>query len=178
MTSARRLIASGGLLAVLMAASPFIVRWAYQDWNLEMVLLADGPAVPFVGFVALTTWQQRRGASLTSFAARPLSTAVYLMSIWVLGACVLGFVVLLIGVIVLPLSTACLALAWVQPYDEKKPLTVVLAVVALPFVTWFVGRADEYMSEALVSGGVVALIVALLGMLRRSGTRRTAPATT
>ena len=94
------------------------------------------------------------------------------MSSWVLGAALLGYFVVLLGVFVLPFNARLVALAWVQPRADQQGRTMFLAIVAVPFVVWFAGRADEYVSEALISGSALVIIVALMSSMRRTGTRR------
>jgi hypothetical protein len=79
--------------------------------------------------------------------------------------------ILLLGLVVLPVAAMLLVLAWVQPAERHVALCMVLGVAALPFVIWFAGRADEYLSEAIISGGVVATIVVALSLIRNRGRR-------
>ena len=177
--SQSRLLICVVLLGLLIVASPFVVRWAAQDWNRDWVVVVCGPAVPVLSFVGLTLWQERRATPrMSSFAGRPLSAAAYLMSLWVLGGCILGVWVVVLGAILLPLCAALVALAWVQPREHDAPWTVVLAIAATPFLVWFAGRADEYLNEAVLAGGVIAIIVMLLGRMRRRGNRRSVATTT
>ncbi len=107
----RRLAAAMALLSLTTAKSPLLVRWAYREWNGGRVVLAAAPAVPFVAVAAFTLWQQRRSPTMTWFAGRPLSTALFVMSVWVEGACTLGYWILLLGIVMVPVAAALLALA-------------------------------------------------------------------
>lgn len=173
----RRLRVAAVLLTVVIVANPFEVRWVYQDWNSLMVAVSIGPAIPFAAFAILTLSQLRRGMEVTSFAPRTLGTAVFLMAVWVCGDPLLGYMDLLLGAIVWPIATALLALAWVRPPSDRRASTIVLACSALPFGIWFAGRADEFLNEALVSGGAVVAIVGALAILRRHFARRPAALT-
>lgn len=168
----RRLVGATLLLGGLTAINPLVVRWSYKDWNQLLVVVAIAPTLPLLAFAGATLWQERAGKSTTMFAPRALSTVMFLMSSWVLGVALLGYFVLVLGLVVLPVSASLLAAAWVQPRPEHVTLTVVLAVVAVPFVVWFAGRADEYPWEALYSGAVLISIVVLMTLMRRSGNRR------
>ena len=168
----KRLLIAVLLLGVLVAITPLVVRWAYLDWNKKMVVLAIAPALPLAAFAMGTLWQERQGKQLTTFAAGPLSAALFLMSSWVLGAALLGFFVIVLGVFVLPFSASLLALAWVQPRGDQQGWTVFLAIVAIPLVVWFAGRADESVSEALISGAALVVIVVVLFWMRRVGNTR------
>lgn len=165
----RRLLIAGLLIACLMVVCPLVVRWAdTEEVNWFLVALSCGPAVPVLGFVVLTLTQQRRGVAVTSFEAGPLMAATYLMSVWVLGGGVLGYFIILLAVIIFPLSGVLIALAWVRPLEGRdEGLTVALAILSLPFIGWFIGRADEYVSEALIAGTAIAAIMASLALLRR-----------
>ena len=68
-----------------------------------------------------------------------------------------------------PVAVTMLLLSWVQPRDDDYPLTVVLGLVLAPLVAWFAGRADEFLGEALVSGGLIAVVVWALIVIRRRG---------
>ncbi|HQZ34039.1 MAG TPA: hypothetical protein PK020_06420 [Ilumatobacteraceae bacterium] len=168
----RRLVVATVWATVLIAANPFIVRLAYQDWNSLMVVLGIAPVVPLLAFAGFTLWQERHGSRPLTFAVRQLSTVLFLMSTWVLGPALLGYFVLLLGLVVLPTSAALLACAWVQPRPQHKALTELLGIAAVPLVVWFAGRADEYLSEALISGAALVAIVAVMFSMRRIGNRR------
>ena len=158
------------LLSAVVAtgANPFLVQWAYQDWNALLVVLAIAPVLPLMAFAGLTLWQEAQGRAATTFAARPLSSALFLMSVWVVGTAIVGYFVLLLGLVVLPVSASLLALAWVQPRPDREALTVILGIAAVPFVIWFAGRADEYVSEAFISGSALVAIVAVMYSVRRT----------
>ena len=168
----RRLAVATVLATVVIAANPFIVRLAYQDWNSLMVVLGIAPVVPLLALAGVTLWQERHGSHPLTFAARQLSTVLFLMSSWVLGSALLGYFVLLLGLVVLPTSAALLASAWVQPRPQHKGLTKLLGIAGVPLVVWFAGRADEYLSEALISGAALVAIVAVMFSMRRIGNRR------
>jgi hypothetical protein len=168
----QRLVVATVLAAALIGANPFLVRLMYQDWNASMVVLGIAPMVPLLAFAGVTLWQEREGSHPSTFAERQLSTVLFLMSSWVLGSALVGYFVLLLGLVVLPTSAALLACAWVQPRPQHKALTNFLAIAAVPLVVWFAGRADEYLSEALISGAALVAIVAVMFWMRRIGNRR------
>ena len=164
----RRLVAATALATVLTAANPLIVRWAYQDWNSSLVVLGIAPMVPLLGFAGVTLWQERHGSPVPTFVASLLATVLFIMSIWVLGAALLGYFVVLLGLVVLPMSAGFLAIAWVQPRPPQSELTRALGIAAVPFVIWFAGRADEHISEALISGVALVGIAGAMFSLRRA----------
>ena len=45
---------------------------------------------------------------------------------------------------------------------------MILGIAAVPFVIWFAGRADEYVSEAFISGSALVAIVAVMYSVRRT----------
>jgi hypothetical protein len=94
------------------------------------------------------------------------------MSSWVVGVAVLGDLVALLGLVAFPIGASLLALSWVQPRPAQEAPTVVLAIVGVPLAVWFAGSADEYRSEALISGSALVAIVGLMSWMRRSGSRR------
>lgn len=159
------------VLAIAIVTSPFVVRWAYRDDNIPLTLMALLPALPLLAFGGLTVWQDRKGTMPRAFAALPLASAMVVMSSWVVGAAVLGYWVLLLGAMVLPVSAVLVAVAWVQPADDRLGLTIVLAIAVVPFVVWFAGRADEYAVEAVISGSAIVSIVVALVFIRRRGFR-------
>ena len=156
-----------------MLACPLVVRWADTvEVNWPLVVLACAPALPVLGFVVLTLLQQRRGMAVTSFEAGPLAVSAYVMSVWVLAGGVIGYWILLLAVVVFPVCGVLVALAWVRPTESRdEALTVALAILTLPFVVWFAGRADEYVIEALVAGSAITATIVALALLRRRGRR-------
>jgi len=171
-----RLLHAVLLAAFVVGVSPFIIRWAYQDWNADLVALAVAPVLPLLVFAGATLWQERHGRPSTTFAASPLSTVLFLMSAWVVGTALVGYFVVVLGLAVLPVSAAYLALAWVQPHADRKALTVTLGVAAVPFAIWFAARADEHLSEALISGVALIAIVAVMFSMRRTRISRSSTA--
>ena len=167
----RRLATSGIVLCASVVACPFVVAWVDVAKRPEIVVILCAPAIALLGLMVLTAVQSQRGRGTTSFAARPLSTAALLMSPWVLLGGALGYFAVLLGLIVLPCCAAYLGLAWVQPQSNDVALTVVTSIAMLPIIMWFSGRADEYVREALLSGGIIAALVATLAVLRRRGDR-------
>ena len=164
----RRLVVATVLATVVTAANPLIVRWAYQDWNSSLVVLGIAPVVPLLSFAGVTLWQERHGQPVTTFAASRLATVLLLMSIWVLGSALLGYFVVVLGLVVLPMSAGLLACAWVQPRPPQRELTRALGIAAVPFIIWFAGRADDYTSEALISGVALVGISGVMFSLRRA----------
>ena len=171
--SERRLLISGLVLGFPILACPLVVRWADTvEVNWPLVVLVCAPALPVLGFVVLTLVQQHRGIAMTTFEAGPLVVSAYVMSAWVLAGGLIGYWSLLLAVVVFPVCGVHVALAWVRPTKNRdETLTVGLAILILPFVVWFAGRADEYVIEALVAGAVIAAIVVALALLRRRGRR-------
>ena len=163
-----RLMVATVLATVVTAANPLIVRWAYQDWNSLLVVLGIAPMVPLLWFAGVTLWQERQARPVPTFAASLLATVLFLMSIWVLVSALLGFFVVLLGLVVLPMSAGLLACAWVQPRPPQRELTRALGIAAVPFIIWFAGRADDYTSEALISGVALVGISGVMFSLRRA----------
>lgn len=158
-------------LALAAVSNPLLVKWAYQDENIPMTLAGVLPALPLLAFGGLAIWQEHDGTARFTFAARPLARSLLLMAIWVVGDALLGYFVVLLGAVVLPAAAALLAVAWVQPADDQRRLTVVLAIAVVPLVAWLAGRADERLSEAFMSGCAIALIIVALWFIRRRGHR-------
>jgi len=98
-----------------------------------------------------------------------VAAATALLTVAVVLVFVLGELGLVIDFLLVPVAVMVLVVSWVQPRDHDYPLTVVLGLVLAPFVAWFAGRADEYRSEALVSGGLIAVVVWALIVIRRRG---------
>jgi hypothetical protein len=161
------------VLAVAAATNPIVVRWAYLDNNVPLSLLGVLPAVPLLLFGVICILQERDRRPRRSFESIPLSAAMFVMAGWAVGSAILGYWVLLLGVVVLPAAAALLAVAWVQPTDEQLPATIVLAILTIPFIAWFAGRADEYVSEAVMSGTAIVVLVLALALVRRRGDRAT-----
>lgn len=169
----RSLLVSGLVLGAFVAVCPLVVRWADTlEWKWPLVVFACGPALLLLGFVILTLLQQHRGVRVTSFEPAPLRVSAYMMSVWVLAGGVLGYFGVLLAVIILPTCAGLVALAWVRPREGlDEQLTVALAMLSLPFVVWFIGRADEYITEGLAAGTAITAIIVVLALLRRRGRR-------
>jgi ABC-type uncharacterized transport system permease subunit len=159
------------VLSVAVVSNPFVVNWSYRDENIPMTLAAVLPALPLLVFGGLAVWQERVGTPQRTFAAGPLASSMLMMSIWVVCIALLGYWGVLLGAVVLPAAAVLLAVAWVQPADGRLGLTIVLAIAVVPFVVWFAGRADEYLSEAVMSGCAIVSIIVALALIRRRGNR-------
>jgi len=159
------------VLSITVVINPFVVTWLHRDHNVVLMLLALIPASPLLVFAGLAIWQERIGVTPRTFAAGPLSGAMCVVSGWVAGAAVLGSMVVLLGTVALPMTLILVAVAWVQPAEDRLFLTVGLAIAAGPFVVWFADRVSESPTEAAIPGAAVAAIVVALWFVRRRGRR-------
>jgi hypothetical protein len=164
------LVVSLMALSTSAVATPFLVRVGYGERNDQVVIVALGISLPVLACVFLTLAQQRRGeGGRLSFAPAPLAAAAMLMTISVVAICLLGYVGALVDFLTVPAAAAFLALAWVQPRESDEVWTVLFGITFTILVAWFAGRADEYISEGLISGGSIVVILAVLRRLRARG---------
>lgn len=112
----------------------------------------------------MTVPGQRRSAlqpTLLAWSTLLLAVAVVLIGFPYLGVA--------IDFLLVPIAIMVLLLAWVQPRDEDYAATAVLGLALAPLATWFLGRADEFLSEALISGTAILLISGALTAFRNRG---------
>ncbi len=153
-------------VGVAIAATALVVRY-----DLEPELLAVTYAMTVVpAILCLSTIYRHRKhpnqrsafkPGLLALATLLLATAVVLLS--------LGYLGLLIDFLLVPIAMMVLLLAWVQPRDEDYVGTVVLGLALAPLMTWFLGRADEFLNEGLIAGAAILLIAAALTARRQRG---------
>jgi hypothetical protein len=163
---------SVALIAVVTvaAAAPVTVRLGYGESNAEVLAVAWVLTIPPLLFTVATRRQLRRGApARVWFAPQLLAAAALQLAGAAFVLCVAGLVGVVLDFVVVPVAAAILLLAWVQPRESDVVSTVLLGFVLVPLIVWFAGRADEYLDEALLSGGCIALVVGVLVGLRRRG---------
>ncbi len=81
----------------------------------------------------------------------------------------LGYLGVLIDLLLVPIAMMVLLLSWVQPRDEDYVVTVLLGLALAPLMTWFLGRADEVLTEGLIAGAAILLVFAALSARRQRG---------
>ena len=166
--------ANGRMLAATMsavavgAASPLVVYAAYDYFNIPLIALILSVLAAMTAFGVLTLLQGRFGRPCW-FEPHYLAPAVATVAVGALALCFVGYLAGALDLILLPIVGHLLALAWVQPAAVDRFATSVIGIALVPFVIWFGGRADEYISEALISGiCIVGLLVALAVLRHRS----------
>ncbi len=134
-----------------------------------------------VAFLMVTIVQQATGRHVTSFSPRSLAVGGYLMAAALALPPLLGYPGMYVAApLLLSLAVAFICVAWVQPGEDRIVATCNLAI-ALPILAiWFVinwdqlvsagaGRVDDYLPQALLSGGAIIVVIAALGVLRWRG---------
>jgi hypothetical protein len=165
---------SRGLARALAAAvtcalsSPFLVRWASDEWHFYVIGFAIALVLPGIVCACITIRQERRGLA-TSFDPEPLTGSLALATIAAFAICIFGVVGAAIDLLLVPMAGMFLAVAWVQPRRRQVVATAVLGGLLVVLVAWFVGRADEYWNEAVVSALLIVCGFVLLARLRARG---------
>ena len=107
---------ASALLVAAIATAPFVVRLASDEWNRAPVVFALGIGVPLLACVSWSLIQQHSGDSPPTFdITRRLIIASSLVAVCITAICLLGIWGVLVNVVLLPVASALLALAWVQP---------------------------------------------------------------
>ena len=150
-------------------ALPPLTTWASGEWNGAVVGFAMLLLVPSIVCTVVTIRQQQRGTA-PSFAPLPLTFSTVLAVLAALSLGALGLVGAALDLLLVPLVGMFLAVAWVQPRPTHAAVTAMLGFALVALVAWFAGRADEYWSEAVISGTLIALTSTALWQLRTRGT--------
>ncbi len=164
----RSLIVALCLLGVAGAFSPLPIRLADGEWHWPLIGLAAILTAPIAACVGWSINQRRRHRSTPTFATRPLVVSARLIAATVV-AVGFGVIGILVSFVLVPVASALLAVAWVQPPRRGRARTAVTGFALLAFVVWFVGRADEYLSEAIMSGAGIAVAATVLAGFRKRG---------
>jgi hypothetical protein len=85
--------------------------------------------------------------------------------------------VILVGFFVVPALVGWLAVRFTKASRHRNAgvmrlATWILGVATCILTAWFLGRADEYLSEALIAGGGLALTTATLCWIRARAPHR------
>lgn len=159
------------VVQLLTTVALWIVEVSVHGGQDLLLGVAIAPPAPLLVFAGLTIWQARSGRTQTTFSPAPLASSMLVMCLWIVGVAALGFWTFLLGIVVVPIALALLVVSWVQPTEERLALTVVLAIAVFPLLAWFLGRADEYLSEALISGAALACVATALVVVRQRSRR-------
>jgi hypothetical protein len=167
----KRLLAGAlGASVTVAAVAPYVVRLVYGSSNANIIIVAWAMTIVPAACIVATLAQQRWGtAGPRFFREHLLAVASIMLAFAALALCGAGLIGVMLDLLLVPIAVMMLLIGWAQPKESDLAGAVILGVGLTPLVAWFAGRADEYLSEALLSGGLIVVVFGLLIVMRRRG---------